>query len=194
MKDPGLSNLQAWQGGKRSLIGLGFCLKPLDPPCPSGRPNHDCQYFEENQYIQVKTIPLPCQGCMIRKIGLSALRCRSSFYIMTSAKDILNDFLLPSIRDDRFSAALLGLCHYSSEPFKIALLICSIEAILFSFTEGECRDFRTWDLADKGIKDERTALKAEDIGAIVRILDSSPQAMHADGLCIKSGNIFYCHD
>jgi hypothetical protein len=185
---------KAWPGGRESLVGLGFCLKPIDPPCPSGRANHECQYLEENLHIKEKPIPLPCQDCTIRKIGFAALCCSSSFYIMTSAKDILHDLLLPSIQNNLYSAALLGLCHYSFEPFKLALSICSLEASLFSFAEGDCKDFKTWDLADKGIKHDRTALKTEDIDAIVGILNNSPRAKPLDLQCTRSGHIFHSHD
>ena len=46
---------------KSPLLGLGFCLKPIDPEdstgsCPSGRANHECIYLEKGETQNI------CQG------------------------------------------------------------------------------------------------------------------------------------
>ena len=61
-------------GGARSVVGVGFCLKPLDPPCPSGRFNHDCAFLEHFRDGATADVPAPCRICAIREFGLLSLR------------------------------------------------------------------------------------------------------------------------
>ena len=171
------------------LVGLGFCLKPLDPQCPSGRANHDCDYFQHSRHLDRGAAPPACLDCPIRDIGLKALDAGCMFYIMTSARDILFDLLLPALKDQSFRYALLGLCRYSIEPFKIALSVVGLEAELTAFAEGDCTDYRSWRRADIGLKDERTCFSSEGLEAI--LLGISGASAGAGGTEFqKTGNLF----
>jgi hypothetical protein len=112
------------------LFGLGFCLKPYDPKdressCPAGRANHECLYLEKGQ-----TKPI-CSNCAIFKIAQKCLQTGYSVYIMTSAKDIAGDFLLPQINKGSFPIAVLLLCPYSVQAILPALFICDIKSLSF---------------------------------------------------------------
>lgn len=181
---------QHWKGGKRSVVGIGFCAKPLEPSCISGRANHDCAYFEHHLHLSEEPMPESCQNCLVREIGLEALSSKSDFYIMTSARDILSDLFLPALNSHTYTRALLGLCQYSFEPFKIALFISGIDALLFPFETGDCEDYGTWRKADKGIKDTQTHLRSRDRETIKSFLRNSTHQLIPDLKYTKSGNIF----
>jgi hypothetical protein len=127
---------------------------------------------------------------LIREIGLGALSSKSDFYIMTSAKDIQSDLFLPALNLNTYSTALLGLCQYSFEPFKIALFISGIDAFLFPFEKGDCEDYRTWRQADKGIKDTQTQLKDQELETIKALLENSKHKLDPGHKYTKSGNVF----
>ena len=172
------------------LVGLGFCLKPLDPQCPSGRANHDCEYFQRSRHLDRGAGPPSCLDCRIRDIGLRALEAGCMFYIMTSARDILFDLLLPAMEKRSYRSALLGLCRYSIEPFRIALSVVGLEAELTAFAEGDCTDYRSWRRADIGKKDERTCFSSEDLEAF--LLGISGASAGAGGKEFrKVGNLFF---
>jgi hypothetical protein len=112
------------------------------------------------------------------------------FYIMTSARDILFDLLLPALEARKFRYALLGLCRYSIEPFRIALSVVGLEAELTAFAEGDCTDYRSWRRADIGLKDERTCFSSEGLEAI--LLGISGASAGACGTEFrKVGNLFF---
>jgi hypothetical protein len=176
--------------GPPPVLGLGFCLKPLDPVCLSGRFNHDCHYFEHNLANKGTALPTCCLNCKIRTLGETAMRAGFSLYIMTSARDILDDLLVPALREEQFKHALLVLCNYSIEPFKIALSAVGLSAQFIPFQRGDCQDYRSWRRADKGIKEERTEISSSYLAAIQAMLGkSSPQATQM--AANKSGHIFY---
>jgi hypothetical protein len=180
----------SWRGGKGSVVGIGFCAKPMEPSCISERANHNCAYFEHHLQLSKDTMPTPCQNCLVREIGLEAISSKSDFYIMTSAKDILSDLFLPALNSNTYTTALLGLCHYSFEPFKIALFISGIDTFLFPFEEGDCEDYKTWRQADKGIKETQTQLKDCDLDTIKALLENSTHKPEAGLKFTKKGNIF----
>ncbi len=182
---------EPWEGGQDSIVGVGFCLKPLDPACISGRSNHDCHFLEHNLQNTDKAIPECCRDCTIRRIGTLTLATGSHFYIMTSAKDILFDMLSPSIEDDAFPHGLFVICRYSFEPFRIALAISGIEGTLLPFESGDCRDYETWLLADDGVKEERTELTDDDGNALEQLLLRSAMDGSAPTGFVKKDNIFY---
>jgi hypothetical protein len=128
---------------------------------------------------------------LVREAGFAALASRSDFYIMTSAKDILYDLFLPSLHSLTYTKALLGLCQYSFEPFKIALFISGIEARLFPFEEGDCIDYRTWRQADKGVKDTQTQLRDRDLETIKALWQNSTDTLGPELKFTKTGNIFH---
>lgn len=176
-------------GGPRSVVGVGFCLKPLDPPCMSGRSNHDCHYLERLAHSGTTAIPDCCTQCAIREIGLMARRANAAFYIMTSARDILFDVYVPALNEGRFSSGLFLLCRYSLEPFAVGLLASGIRGRLFAFERGDCTDYKTWLLADRGVKEERTAFSEQTRETIKCLLENAAAGSDSLGKFNKQGNI-----
>lgn len=190
--DPGGQHLQEWPGGRTALVGLGFCLKPLEPECLSRRPNHRCYYFEHHLHLAAPDrMPECCRNCGIRIIGLMALKARSSFYIMTSARDILHDIFLPSVQSQKFAYGLFGLCRYSFDPFRIGLSISRIDGSLFAYDAGACQNYRSWRQADIGVKSEQTRFSPKDFETIGTILIRSQRSAAGTQRFIKEGNVFY---
>ncbi len=177
--------------GDSTIVGLGFCLKPMDPPCISGRPNHDCHYFENRYGLEDSNLPACCEECVIRKIGEKALEAGASFYIMTSARDILFDVYLPSLDDHRFETGVFALCRYSIRPFSVPLITAGFRAWLFPYERGDCTDYGTWLLADQGIKKEQTNLMEEDLKAICDLLEASVESDSSGVEPERRGNIYY---
>jgi hypothetical protein len=79
---------------------------------------------------------------------------------MTSARDILDDVYVPALERAQFTAGVFLLCRYSFRPFAAGLLASGMRARLLPFDSGDCRDYRTWLLADRGVKREQTAVCA----------------------------------
>ncbi len=177
--------------GARSIVGIGFCLKPINPPCPSGRPNHDCHYLENLLHSGVSDIPVPCRQCAIREIGIMTLRTGAAFYIMTSAKEILLDVFAPALDEGRFSSGLFVLCRYSLRPFAVGLLASGMRGWLFPFESGDCQDYRTWLRADRGIKEEQTAIDEPNQRKIRGLLrDAAKEPLPATQF-ERRGNVLY---
>lgn len=188
---PGIEEREVFYIGTGSVVGLGFCLKPMDPPCISGRPNHDC-YFLEHQYMQGEAdLHECCRGCVIREIGQQALNAGVALYIMTSARDILVDVFLPSLDEQSFSTGLFALCRYSIHPFSIPLMVTGVEALLFPYEWGDCMDYGTWLLADRGVKNEQTNLQKENLQVIRDLLENAAGVSHPSLGSVKRGNIYY---
>lgn len=146
----------------RKVLGLGFCLKPLAPGCPSGRANHSCLCLERGGQMAKGDAQEACRDCLIRSLGSLALRAGFDLYIMTSAQDILWDILLPAMEKKQYTFAVMTLCRYSFEPIRIALAVTGLRGCLLEFAEGECQSYSAWRSADKGRKSERTRLRPED--------------------------------
>lgn len=151
-------------GGPGTVVGLGFCMKPMD--CPSGRFNHDCRYLERLR----PSMPGSCRGCAIGVLGRLALKAGSALYIMTSAQDILFDLFVPALEKRRFAAGLFLLCRYSLRPFSVGLLAADMSGLMVPFDDGDCRDYPTWLLADTGTKRERTCLGERGMRAVHDVL------------------------
>jgi hypothetical protein len=177
--------------GGRSIVGLGFCLKPASPPCPSGRPNHDCQYLENLPRSGAQDTPASCRQCAIREIGLLALQSGAAVYIMTSAKDILFDVFVPALDRGRVSSGAFALCGYSVRPFAVGLLASGIRGWLFPFANGDCRDYKTWLLADRGIKDEQTALEAPKLRTLRGLLEAAVKETTPATRFEKRGHVLF---
>ncbi len=172
------------------LLGLGFCLKPYDPKddtrsCPAGRANHECLYLETGKIEEV------CSGCTIFKIAKMALAADCSIYIMTSAKDIAVDFLIPQIDRVSFPTAILLLCPYSVQAILPALFICGIEAYLIAYEYGYCEDYQEWRRADLGTKEERTSLSMESWEKLFYLLDRPGSLESKSRSFRRDGNIFH---
>jgi len=166
----------------QTMVALGFCMKPLDPPCPAGRANHDCTYLERGVSATA------CRGCPIGEAGRRVLAAGAPFYIMTSAQDILDDLFRPAIDEKRYRAGVFGLCRYSFDPFTVPLLIANMHGTLLPFEEGDCRDYPTWLRADEGDKEEQTCFLARHWSAL---LQSLPKAEDGAGRTTwrKQGNV-----
>ncbi len=178
------------------LVGLGFCLKPVDPEnpensCPSGRANHNCLYLDRGE-----TQPV-CAKCAIFKLARHSLDAGCPVYIMTSAQDMAGDFLLPQIKRGAFPSAVLLLCPYSVQAIILPLLICGIDAFLMAYASGACRDYREWRQADLGNKPEQTSLDSESREKLSKLLQKIEAGNSARGQIRKAlrfrrkGNIFY---
>jgi len=174
----------------RPLVGLGFCLKPYDPKdressCPAGRANHECLYLEKGQTRQV------CSNCAIFEIAQKCLKTGYSAYIMTSAKDIAGDFLLPQIKRRSFPTAILMLCPYSVQAILPALFICGIKAFLLAYDTGYCKDYKEWRRADLGQKEKRTNLNTDSWAILLDLFDRSGESVLPFHSFRREGNIFY---
>jgi hypothetical protein len=175
----------------RSIVGVGFCLKPMDPPCMSGRANHNCHYLEHLLHSKEPNVPECCRQCAIREIGTMTLKTGAAFYIMTSAQDILFDVFTPALKKERFSSGLFVLCRYSLRPFAVGLLASGIRGWLFPFETGDCRDYKTWLLADRGIKEERTKTGEPTRNTIKNLLAKAAEEPQPHRRFVKRGNILY---
>jgi hypothetical protein len=178
-------------GGPRCVVGVGFCLKPMDPPCPSGRFNHDCLYLERLADSAPQRVPDNCKQCAIREIGLMAREAGCAFYIMTSAKDILLDVFVPAQKQRRFSSGLFALCRYSLQPFAVGLMASGMRGWMLPFATGDCADYRTWLLADRGTKNERTSLSDRNRERVAGLLQLAKRGtVSPTGFC-REGNVLF---
>lgn len=182
--------------GSRPLVGLGFCLKPVDPDnpstsCPSGRANHECLYLEKGE-----TKPV-CADCTIRDVGSRCLVGGCPVYIMTSAKDIARDFLIPQVSRGAFPSAVLLLCSYSVQAIVLPLFICDVDALLLAYAAGSCADYGQWLEADRGVKPERTEFAGESEEKLLAFLERLGTKEWKEGArrkgrrFVRGGNIFY---
>ncbi len=172
------------------LLGLGFCLKPYDPEdrtrsCPSGRANHDCLFLEKGKTQAV------CLDCSIHSIARQGMRSGCPIYIMTSARDIAADFLLPQIDRGSFPTAVLLLCPYSVQAILPSLFICGIHAHLFAYDSGYCKDYEEWRLADLGTKEDRTTLSEESLEKFFDLIGHSNSPQTPAQPFRRKGNIFF---
>ena len=157
----------------KSLVAIGYCSKPYNSQdkrlcCPSGRFNHRCMFLE-NINLKANSFSYPstvCKECIIGKVGKEVIAAGYPFYIMTSAMDIAKDvFSFP------FKRAILTLCPYSSTIILYPLRIFNIEAIIFQYISGDCRTYKEFDLADRGIKRDTTNLSMIDLKEFLKIVE-----------------------
>ena len=160
------------------VVGMGFCEKPMDPPCPSGRFNHRCRLLEEPA---LPALPAPCGECRIREIAHHALAAGAALYIMTSAEDIARDLLLMSMRKAQMAGAVLSVCPYSVPPLSLAMAICGMRGWVLPYARGDCRDFAAWLRADRGVKDERTSPSISAHQRLVALLKEVAAVRAASG-------------
>jgi hypothetical protein len=186
----------AESAGSRPLVGLGFCLKPVDPAtpstsCPSGRANHECLYLEKGKMRPA------CADCVIRDIGSRCLAGGCPVYIMTSAKDIARDLLIPQVNRGAFPSAVLLLCPYSVQAIIPPLFICDMDVLLLTYAAGSCADYGQWLGADRGIKPERTRFAGEPEEELFALLERLEAKEWKEGArrkgrrFVRGGNIFY---
>ncbi len=150
------------------LVGIGFCQKPVNPPCPAGRFNHQCLFLE---HAGIQAMPAACNACPIREIATRAIPAGASIYIMTSAISIAQDVLLPNFRSP-YSRFLFAVCPYSIPPLTLAMSICGLQGLVFAFSRGDCLDYTAWLNADKGTKSEQTFLSSSTQEKLIELLDA----------------------
>ena len=117
------------------------------------------------------------------------LKAGAAFYIMTSAKDVLLDVFTPAINERRFSSGLFVLCRYSRRPFAVGLLASGIRGWLLPFERGDCMDYKTWLLADRGVKDEQTSISEQNRKIIRELLGSVTKEPDSFMKFKRQGNI-----
>jgi hypothetical protein len=108
---------------------------------------------------------------------------------MTSARDILDDVYVPALEHRRFATGSFMLCRYSFKPFAVGLLASGIRARLLPLESGDCRDYRTWLLADRGIKEERTTVGRAAIADVATRLDGGLPAGPLQ--VVRRGNVLF---
>jgi hypothetical protein len=177
------------------LVAVGFCQKPLAPPCPARRPNHDCVYLDKlDLQTEGRKVHAACEGCDIRTLGTLALRAGASMHIMTSALDIARDVMIPSVNHGRFQNVIMCLCPYSVRVIALPLTICGLEGYLMGYASGACATWDQWLLADRGIKREMTMLGSTSHDSVVSVLEMIAHARAMEGLSYASfrrkGNIY----
>jgi hypothetical protein len=168
------------------LVGIGFCQKPLDPPCPAGRFNHQCVLLEQPV---MQTLPEACMECPIRDTIIRSMQAGASIYIMTSAIDIARDMLLPNFHSP-YSCHLIAVCPYSIPPLTLAMTICGLRGLVFAFNRGDCLDYTAWLNADKGTKAEQTFLSSPAQKKLISLLDTDAPADLSRYHIEKRGNIY----
>jgi len=193
---------QATSAGERLLVATGFCQKPMRTgdgtyACPAGRFNHDCLYLSPLELGVARKTPLhpACTICPIRTLGYAALQAGASFAILTSALDIAQNILLPSLEEQCFTHILFAICPYSLEPMRLALLICGLDGYLFPYDTGACGDYAQWLRADRGDKPEQTALPAPTAASLLYLLQTIAAGRSSAGLWQPTdyqlqGNVF----
>jgi hypothetical protein len=92
---------------------------------------------------------------------------------MTSARDILDDVFVPSMRRHMVGDGLFVLCRYSFRPLAFGLLASGMSARLLPLERGDCRDYRTWLFADRGIKDEQAGVGASAVAEVEMLLPAA---------------------
>lgn len=178
--------------GSEWVLGLGFCQKVLDPPCPSGRFNHGCWLLA---HPDVGELPAACRQCHIREVVLHALPAGAALYIMTSAADIARDLLLPGLRSHSAKRVVLCLCPFSVPPITLAMSICGLRGLVLSYGPGVCENFAAWALADEGAKPEQTRLAPQTHDGLLALLDRVGVLRRAKNLPLartfrESGNLY----
>jgi hypothetical protein len=174
------------------LVGIGFCQKPISPPCPSGRFNHKCWWLAQSEATEP---PSACRECQVREVALHALPAGATVHIMTSAADLARDLLLPSLDGKGPKKVVLSLCPYSVGPMSLALRICGLRGMILSYNEGHCGDFAAWVRADEGNKPERTFLRPDTHHRLVGLLDQVADARREKGMAtpdryFEQGNLY----
>ena len=177
------------------LVAVGFCQKPQVPECPARRPNHDCTYLDTLDLESgSETVHPACEGCDIRTIGTLALRAGASMHIMTSALDIARDVMIPSIDRRRFRKVIMCLCPYSVQAIALPLTICGLEGYLVGYESGNCVAWEQWLQADRGIKNEMTAIDPTAHARVVSLLERCADARAVEGVHYarfeRQGNIY----
>jgi hypothetical protein len=74
------------------------------------------------------------------------------------------------------------------------VFVSGIDAFLFPFEKGDCKDYKTWRQADKGNKDKQTQLRDNDLEMITTLLHSETHKFRPELKYTKTGNIYQFYD
>jgi hypothetical protein len=160
------------------LVGVGFCQKPLEPPCPAGRFNHRCTLLARPDMAEPASA---CRACHIREIAVHALSAGATLHVMTAAVDIARDVLLPVLRGSQLNRVMLSVCPFSVAPISLSFTICGLRGLVLSYSQGDCRDYASWLRADEGTKLEQTFLPVSSHSRLLVLLDRVAAARAARG-------------
>jgi hypothetical protein len=115
-------------------------------------------------------------------------------HIMTSALDIARDVMIPSIDRGRFRNVIMCLCPYSVQAIALPLTICGLEGYLVGYESGNCVDWEQWLQADRGIKNEMTAIDRAGHARVVSLLEQCADTRGREGVQYdkfeRQGNIY----
>ena len=115
-------------------------------------------------------------------------------HIMTSALHIARDVMIPSIDRGRFRKVIMCLCPYSVQAIALPLTICGLEGYLVGYESGNCVDWEQWLQADRGVKNEMTAIDPTVHARVVSFLERCAEARAVEGLRYarfeRQGNIY----
>ena len=67
----------------------------------------------------------------------------------------------------------------------------NVKVRLFPFESGDCQDYKTWLLADRGIKEERTVTSESTRTTIEGILTAAAKEPHTPTHFVRRGNVLY---
>jgi hypothetical protein len=71
------------------------------------------------------------------------------------------------------------------------MLVSGIQGFLFPFEQGDCADYRTWVLADRGIKEEQTSISEQNQRLFSKILANAAREPDSLRKFKRRGNIFF---
>jgi hypothetical protein len=115
-------------------------------------------------------------------------------HIMTSALDIARDVMIPTVDHGRFHEVIMCLCPYSVQAIALPLVICGLEGYLVAYESGNCVDWEQWLQADRGIKNEMTAMDPAANAKVLALLERCAGRMASEGVhytaCERQGNIY----
>lgn len=101
------------------------------------------------------------------------------------------DVFVPALEDGTFSSGVFLLCRYSLRPFSVGLLAAGMRGLLLPFETGDCRDYATWLLADRGIKEEQTEVPRPAHTAIRALLENPAGVPPRPAQFERRGNILF---
>jgi hypothetical protein len=173
-----------------TLVGIGFCQKPIDPPCPSGRFNHDCRCLDNPGLGEMRA----CRCCEVRTIAHQAGGSGAAVYLLTSAEHIALDLLIPALQHKIRGPVVLLVCPYSIAPLGLAMSICGLSGVLLAYHRGDCRDYAAWIKADVGVKTEQTFLApcaASTLTGIFELPNKASEKRGAHRAFRREGNVYF---
>ena len=133
----------------------GFCLKSMNPPCPSGRPNHDCHYPRTCLDPKELGDSNSCRQC---EIGETA-RWRSG-PAPRSTRPRPTSCSTCSCRPSNGgrSPGLFVLCRYLLRPFAVGLLASGIRDRCFRSRGGRLPELPPgcWRIAESRMNGPRS--------------------------------------